>query len=324
MIVGHKKQFAYLKKIYLSNNLPHALLFSGPDRIGKRKVALEFAKFVNCAENDPRKRPCGICRNCTLIENNQFPDVIWIFPEKVSSKGILRKEIKISHIRELKRKISLKKYQSPLRIIIIDEAHYLNQEAQGALLKVLEEPRGNTLFILITSFPNLLLSTIRSRTEEIKFYSPSKKEIYDFLTKKGLSKGKIDMLYFFSSGKIGEMIELLNNPNELESRRGLIKMVNKLPSMLLVNRFSFVDRVIAEERINDFLKAIILYLRVSFLLSTVFGSNKKLIIEGIKIYPRYSFKKIVTLLNQAQRTYQLISFTNVNPKLALKVLVMDF
>ncbi len=324
MIIGHEKQFDYLKRIYLSNNLPHALLFSGSDRIGKRKVAIEFAKFINCAEKNLRERPCGVCRNCVSIDNNQFPDVIWISPQRVSSKGILRKEIKIIQIRKLKKKISLKRYQSPLRIVIIDEAHYLNQESQGALLKVLEEPRGDTLFVLITSFPNLLLPTIRSRTEEIKFYPPSEKEVYDFLIRKGLSKDKVDMLYFFSSGKIGEIIELLNNPEELEKRKDLIKKINSISSMLLVDRFSFADRVITEEKIREFLKTMTIYLRATLLLDVMFGSGKKLTIGEIKIYPSHSFKKIVMLLDQAQKIYQLISFTNVNPRIALRVLLMNF
>jgi len=156
MILGHQKQWQFLKKSLKHGRVSHAYLFYGQQQLGKKKLALKFAKLLNC-EADFDDRPCNDCKACEEIERRQHPDLSIIEPDKG--------EIKIDQVRDLTDRLSKKPYQGPYKIAIIDEAHLLNHEAESALLKTVEEPKGKTVLILITSQKDSLVSTLISRME---------------------------------------------------------------------------------------------------------------------------------------------------------------
>ncbi len=168
-MLRNPKQWQLLKKTAELGKTPHALLFYGQNDCGKRALAIEFIKLLNCQENKFEARPCLACRACLDIEKNIHPDLTIVEPHE-------GKEIKIAQIRDLQNNLSLKAYSAPFKAVIVDKAHLLNQEAQSAFLKILEEPRGNSLFILISEYPEILLPTILSRVERMRFYSPPVRE----------------------------------------------------------------------------------------------------------------------------------------------------
>lgn len=157
-IIGHQKQISYLHQLLQKNKLPHALLFSGPEGIGKKLVAQHFVQRLFC--QDPSS-PCNTCKHCSRILQNTHPDYILI-----SSQDHL---IKTETIRDLKQRLSLKALEAPYKIALIDEAHTLHTSAANVLLKTLEEPPENTFLILVTSSPYSLLKTILSRCQKIEF-----------------------------------------------------------------------------------------------------------------------------------------------------------
>jgi DNA polymerase-3 subunit delta' len=145
-------------------------LFTGIEGVGKRTTARLFAKALNCvgasqsmpeANSGSADRPCGRCRSCRQIQEGGHPDVIEVSPRK----GVLR----IDQIRSLINKLSLKPFGAGQRVVIISEAHALNQEAGNALLKVLEEPPAGTILILTALQHTDLLPTIASRCRHIRF-----------------------------------------------------------------------------------------------------------------------------------------------------------
>ena len=142
----YQKQWNFLKRAVELGKIPQALLFSGASA-EKKNIALEFIQLVNGQE----------------IKGGH-PDLHIIDPEET-------REIKISQIRELHSKLSLKAYSARFKSAIINQAHTLNWDAQSAFLKLLEEPKGDTLFILITEYPEQLLPTILSRLERLRFPS---------------------------------------------------------------------------------------------------------------------------------------------------------
>ena len=146
------KQLEFLKKMVELGRIPHALLFYGPDNQGKKDMALEFVKLIN-GEDSAR----GV-----------HPDLFFVGPAEDTQ------EIKIAQIRDLHAKLSLRSYSAPFKAAIIEQAHCLNDEAQSAFLKLLEEPKGQTIFILITEYPEMLFPTILSRVEKLRFYSRKK------------------------------------------------------------------------------------------------------------------------------------------------------
>ncbi len=171
----YQKQWQFLKKTAELGKVPHAYLFYG-EAIEKKSLALEFVKLLNCENKNFNARPCQICRSCQDIEKKIHPDLALIEPEN--------NEIKINQIRELRSRFALRSYSACFKSAIIDQAHCLNQEAQSASLKLLEEPKGDALFILITEYPEMLLPTILSRVERMRFYSaPKKYQNFDYSKK---------------------------------------------------------------------------------------------------------------------------------------------
>ena len=142
----HQKQKEFLKRSFELGRIPHALLFSGSSS-EKKRIALDFIQMIS------------------------GPDIKEGHPDLHIVESDESREIKISQIRDLHSKLSLRAYSAPFKSVIIDRAHTLNRDAQSCFLKLLEEPKGDTVFILITEYPDRLLPTILSRVERLRFYS---------------------------------------------------------------------------------------------------------------------------------------------------------
>lgn len=321
MVIGHQRQLIFLKKCIERGKIPHAFLFYGEENIGKKMVAIEFAKILNCQEKEIEKRPCLKCDFCKAIEEEKFPDLIIVEPQKVEG-SLTRKEIKISQIRELIWKLSLKNYTGFYKIAIIDDAHFMKNDAQSALLKILEEPRGKNIIILISSLPKLILPTILSRTEKIKFLPPKKEEIEKFLKEKGKEKEKEELL-FFSQEKIGKIIEYIERPDIFNEEKERLKQIQSLPLSPLYKRFNFAEEVVKEGKTLQILNCFFLFYR-SLLLSKIGIKKQNRIIKNEDYFlSRYTLEKLQKILKLTLNIIAFLSFTNINPKLALEILFLE-
>ena len=158
-VVGQKIIIQTLKNAVKNNQISHAYLFAGPRGTGKTSIAKILAKIVNC-ENLEEYNPCNKCVNCTQFNNKQVVDIIEI--DAASNNGV-------EEIRELKNKIALVPSIGKYKIYIIDEVHMLSTGAFNALLKTLEEPPEHIIFILATTDPHKIPSTILSRCQRFDF-----------------------------------------------------------------------------------------------------------------------------------------------------------
>lgn len=304
-IIGHNRIWQFLKKSIEAGKTSHAYLFSGPDKVGKKTVALEFIKLLNCQEGSFQKRPCQSCRFCSEIERGSFPDLALIEPEK--------KEIQISQIRNLSWKLSLQPHSAPYKSAIINEAHLMNKEAQNALLKTLEEPKGQAVLILITAFPELLLPTIISRTERIRFSPVAKEEIENYFKQRKVSKEEAEKLLSISLGRPGEVIDFLDNPSKLEERERRIKELGKLINSPLSFRFQYAKK--ESEDIKVLMETLNIWLRYF---------REGLVSKPDQVLEKYSSQKLRKIINLIQDISFLISKTEVNRKLALETLLLEF
>lgn len=159
-IPGQERAKRFLSGIVRSGHIPHALLFSGLPGIGKEACALEFARLINCTAPDPFE-DCGVCPSCRKISAGTSPDLL-----RIERDGAF---IKLDQIRELKERVRFRPYENRWRVIVIRDAQHLREEASNALLKILEEPPANNLFILTVLEPQMLLPTIVSRCCHIRF-----------------------------------------------------------------------------------------------------------------------------------------------------------
>lgn len=157
-ILGHEPQKDILRRTLATGRLANAYLFAGPDGVGKRLMALAMARAIFCREQSG----CGTCDQCRKIDHNNHPDL-----HILEADG---REIKIDQVREFQRQIAYHPFESRCKMALIDNADLLNQAAGNALLKTLEEPPGQAVIILLSSRPDQLLQTIRSRCQTLPFH----------------------------------------------------------------------------------------------------------------------------------------------------------
>jgi len=283
IIIGHQKQWQYLEKLLKKDCLPHAFLFFGQEKLGKKTLAIEF--FSKVLGGNPYSHP----------------DLFLIEPKE----GV----IQISQIRELIWKISLKPYSAPIKVGIIDQAHLMNKDAQNSFLKTLEEPADNTFLILITPYHEFLFPTIISRCQILKFFPVSNKEIKDYLEKEKVNKDEIETILKISQGRPGVAIDFLKNRQKIKEREELISQFKKIINSDLAFRFQCAQKISEFPDVKDILDSWIFYLRES-LFSRLQQKD-------------YLFQKDVERIKKIQEISFLISTTNVNCRLALENLFLQ-
>jgi len=177
-VVGHGKLRSLVSRAIARETLPPALLLAGPAGVGKRRVAVAAAVAVNCLEprrTDSLERDgCGRCTACRRILRGIHPDVIVIEPGDTGS-------IKIDQVRDVIDRAGYRPFEGRRRVVVIDEADALVPQAQNALLKTLEEPPPASSFILVSSIPDALLSTVRSRCQRLRFGLLTPSEVAEVL-----------------------------------------------------------------------------------------------------------------------------------------------
>jgi DNA polymerase-3 subunit delta' len=273
MILGHEKQIQFLRGILKSGRIPHAFLFCGREKLGKRKVAFEFSSWI--LNSSPQNHP----------------DFFYLEP--------IKNQISIEQIRDLIWKISLKPFCSKYKVAVIDVAHKMTLEAQNCFLKTLEEPRGDSVIILISENENFLLSTIVSRCQKIKFFPLERKKIEEFLREKGTEERKIEKILKFAQGRPGVAIELLENKKRLEEFEILEKILVNMKKKEIYFRF---------QRIKEFLSN--------------FNFFEILEILALNLRERIFDQKTREILKEILKLYFLGKTTNLDQRLALEILFL--
>jgi len=199
VIQGQDKPVSQLKKLLAHGCISGSYLFVGPEGVGKYLVSRCFAKALNCQRFVGDF--CDECSSCAKIEKNQHPDVHFIDTGE--------DEIKIDHIRALRRDINLRPFEARNKVFILRNADKLNAESSSALLKTLEEHPRDAVIILVTAKPKMLFKTIISRCQIVRFSSVPVRQLEELLKKKhGLQESEAHFLAFFSEGKPGLALEL--------------------------------------------------------------------------------------------------------------------
>lgn len=198
-IKGHDENRNSLKNMLATGRMPHALLFAGPEGIGKSTLAEVTAKAVLCS--GAGHKPCGSCESCKLMERGAHPDFLVIRPDGSS--------IKIDQIRLLQQEASKAPHIHEGRVCIIEDAGKMTVQAQNSLLKLLEEPPAGFVFILTAVSLRSLLVTILSRCRVLRFNSLEYGVLADLLAARGIAPEKARVAARLGGGRMGAALKLV-------------------------------------------------------------------------------------------------------------------
>jgi DNA polymerase-3 subunit delta' len=206
-----------------SGRLAHAYIFSGPEGVGKFRFAKELAKALVCRGSGAR--PCGTCSACGKIERETHPEMIVL---RVQPEN---QQIKIEAVRDACSRLMLKPVEAKHRICIIDEAERLSDDGANCLLKTLEEPPDYCVIALVTSRPEMLLPTVRSRCRTVRFGALDPENIVRILIEKtGMAPERALSVARISCGSAGAAIALAGE-DVFGLREGLLRRLESLPNV---------------------------------------------------------------------------------------------
>jgi DNA polymerase-3 subunit delta' len=236
MIYHHHNAYKRLSGFLRKGKIPHALLFTGIEGVGKRTTAMTFAMGCNCGgssvvsgelsvvSGNPQPtthpHPCGSCRSCKKILSGNHPDVSLIEPSGPY--------IRIAQIRELCHTLGMKPYEAKTRVVVIANAQTMNPEAANALLKVLEEPPERTVLILTAIQTSDLLPTILSRCQHVRFDPIPKEDIESLLIKEEkLQADEASVIAALANGSYSKAFSM-SRTNWIKQRNWLINELELL------------------------------------------------------------------------------------------------
>lgn len=290
-IIGHQKIVNFLERSIKKGSISNAYLFSGPEHLGKFRVALDFAqKIVGAARQKIN------------------PDIIIVSPEIEEKKGIIKKkDIRVEKIRELEHELGLSSYFGKYKVAIIDDADRLTVSSQNALLKTLEEPEPNCVLILVCHNQGKILPTIKSRCLVKKFSLVKEVEIAKIISGKENRKDII----FWSLGRPGLASKLRQEEKELDGRKEIKEEFEKMLDSGLGDKFALAENLAKNP--DNLISRLNLW--------TVLLRRK--ILSG-KTFPRMTSEKNLSLIEEIEKSADLVRETNSNPRVVLENLFLKF
>ena len=275
-VINQERPIRILHTLLKNRTLPHALLFTGTEGVGKQAAAIALAMACNCqGENSELKaedrakqdtgRPsvksdfaafelCGVCKSCRKIESGNHADIIRIQPSGAF--------IKISQIRALVHTLAMKPYEARTRVVVISDAQELNAAASNALLKILEEPPDRTMLVLIATHRSALLPTIVSRCQHVGFNPISKKNMAVLLSEKhGLAPEAAEIIAAMANGSFSRAQAMVRH-NWLKRRKWLLDEINTLSLQKMGRLFALAEKLSGEkEALSETLEVIKVWFR---------------------------------------------------------------
>ena len=310
--------------------IPHAMLLTGPPRVGKMTLALNLAQALNCTEPGPA--PCGECRQCSRISLGQHADVRTVSVAQGSANGrASRTVIGIDDIKDVLRQISLKPYEGSRIVIIFDGAESMSEEAANAVLKTLEEPPAEVVFLLLTANEGALLPTIRSRCQRYSLSPAPLEEVTRRLQEDhGAGPEESERLARLSRGCMGWAVDAAANPEVIEDLEVQLDRMKAVCESGLGERFSYAaelatlfsrDREAARQLLYLWLR----WWRDLLLIkegAEDYAANRPRLLELQVLASTLTTSAIVAFIKRLLTTLQALD-QNASPRLALESLMLD-
>lgn len=256
-VPGQPRTKRFLRQIIRTGRLPHALLFSGLAGTGKTTLAREFGKTLNCAT--PRDFDCcDSCPSCRKADEGNHPDLLHIVSEGAY--------IKLHQVRTLQDRCRFRPFEGRYRVILIEDAQYLRDEAANALLKLLEEPPAQNIFLLTVLEPQMLLPTIVSRCCHVRFQPLEDSYIAQHLQEAlHIPENRARELALLAEGSL-DKARSLTDETHISHRNRVIEAVRTLRTLSMLDFFALTAQWAKDtEDLEQDLKYIKLWLRTIIL-----------------------------------------------------------
>lgn len=318
-VIGQETAVRILQDELDSGRINHAYLFLGKDGVGKKTLAFQFAKALNCQEKG--EDSCDNCINCRRIDHFNHPDVKLIGVEEGNA-------IKIDQIRELQRDLAYKPYESTWKIYIIDQADRMTEEAANSLLKTLEEPPEYGIIILLAEELSKLLPTVISRCQQIYLNRLSSDLVKERIFEQVKNEKKARLIARLADGSLGTALNLVNNNEYLLQRE---KIFDFLSRIMEVERYKILNFAsdLKDLLSNDEGNFPLFSLLISWyrdIIMWIEGNEDEIVnndyLERIKLQAdMYTIDELISIVNLIKETKKYIKF-NVRKDLSLQVLLL--
>jgi DNA polymerase-3 subunit delta' len=315
-LYGHTKQVGMLQKAMAQKRVGHSYIFSGPNAIGKKKLALEFAQALNCENSARLNDSCGNCPSCRKMISGNHPDVYLLETRE--------QFIRIDAIRSIQQMMTFKPLEGRRRLVIIDDADKMNEQAANALLKTLEEPSDANIIILVTARPYWLPQTILSRCQHVRLSPLTAETVARFLTeKKQMDPSRSGVLALLSAGSIGRALES-DNEDVMVFRSELGRLLSAAGSgdpMTLLSLASFLGQ--DKKAVMQGLKILSTYFRDALVYKETAGAEMIVNADHLSVVSslagRLRGEQILENLSIVEKSGELIEM-NVNKSLTLEAM----
>jgi DNA polymerase-3 subunit delta' len=320
-LLGHDWAVDMLQQHVIRGTMRHAYLFTGSRGVGRRSLALAFARSLTCLHPPAPGAFCGECRNCRQIAAMQHPDLFVIQAEKEGGT------LKVEQIRDLRKSVLLSPYQAKYKIILLLRFQEANSSAANALLKTLEEAPGKVILLLTANNTEDLLPTIVSRCEVLRLRPLPVAQLENYLRRRGADEDRARFIAHLSAGRPGYALHLLNDEESLTFRRERIDEFAALLNASRVARFSYAEKMTKNK--EEFRRTLLIWLSIwrDVMLSAAGDSESVVNIDQRELIAALaqtlSLRAAKKLLTATENGITQLRH-NVNARLLAEVLLLDF
>ncbi|MDD7333509.1 MAG: DNA polymerase III subunit [Lachnospiraceae bacterium] len=318
-IIGHEQIITHLRSAIALDMVSHAYILNGPEYSGKMMLAEAFAMALQCEGEG--ERPCLECRSCRQATDHNQPDIIYVSHEKPNTIGV-------DDIRtQINNDIVIKPYSSRYKVYIVDEAEKMNQQAQNALLKTIEEPPAYAVILLLTTNADSFLQTILSRCITLNLKAVKEDVIRDYLMKHyQIPDYQADVCAAFSQGNVGKAVQLASSEDFGELKASVLQLVKRLDDIDLYE-FGGAIKQIGEYKlqINDYFDLITIWFRDVLYMKATNDVNGLIFKDEVYDIKRQAAKRSyqgIEIILKALDTAKLRLNANVNFDLTLELLLL--
>lgn len=318
-IIGHEQIIEHLQNAITLDKVSHAYIFNGPDGSGKMMLAEAFAMSLQCEGEG--ERPCLSCRSCKQAIDHNQPDIIYVSHEKPNTIGV-------DDIRtQVNNDIDIKPYSSRYKVYIIDDAQKMNQQAQNALLKTIEEPPAYGIILLLTTNADSFLPTILSRCIRLDLKTVKERVIRSYLMQQyQIPDYQADICAAFAQGNVGKALQLASSEDFGELKASVIQLMKRLEDIDLYEMTAAVKQI-AEYKltVTDYFDLMTIWFRDVLYLKATNDVNRLIFKDEVydlkKQAAKRSYQGLEKIL-RALETARMRTSANVNFDLVIELLLM--